>query len=853
MNEDFKKGAYSMDIIQFDQETRHFLESLPIAIGIYQFINQKVHTVLLSQGFLDIFGLDDLQGALDLMNSDMYRDAHPDDVARIADIAYQFAIHSETYEAVYRNKNPYQDHYHIIHSSGKHIYYRGVRLAIIWYMDESRAQQEDNESSCLLKHMLFDNLQQEMDQRRRQYDDLTGLPQMNYFLTLASKGVKHLIDQGSQPAILYLDYSNFKAFNQHYGFAAGDYMIRELGRLVRSFFGAENGSRFESDHFAVYTALEGLEPKLNLLYEEIAKLNNHKSLPVRVGIYAESFDLLDLNKACDYAKQACDYLSGKNYSTSIFFNKDIQHAAEIKDYVITHFQEAMEKHWIQVYYQPVIHAISGTMCGSEALARWNDPHYGMIMPNSFIGALEETGQIYDLDLYIFEEVCHDYDAYRRFEDDVVPVSFNLSRRDFDHSDLIERIENIIQHYHVPHELINIEITESAFVEDVSHIGKVVDHFHALGYQVWMDDFGTGYSSLGILKDFAFDEIKIDMSFISNFTDKGKKIIESTVSMAKKIGVQTLAEGVETREQFEFLRQIGCEKIQGYYFGKPIPGYKMSEHCKTHDIPIVSLNWKDYYDAIGAINYLTDSSLAVVEDDGENFKILYMNSAFKEELTKDNIVDFKDWEKQLNIKNSPIYVFHRRFANEQLRKCEGVQTITYPTSHGYMELKASVVTYHEQYYIYKAQINHVQLSSNDELKYHDNLLKNLYYLYSDVALIDLEHDTIEGVISSLSSQPIAQETITNLHECVQTWEENYVVPEERERFRNFCNPDQLYDRFMKEDQPMLIDFFHSRRSDGHYECLMHVVLPVVNTKFKKLLYVTIPTGQNNDERKQMSES
>ena len=110
----------------------------------------------------------------------------------------------------------------------------------------------------------------------------------------------------------------------------------------------------------------------------------------------------------------------------------------------------------------------------------------------------------------------------------------------------------------------------------------------------------------------------------------------------------------------------------------------------------------------------------------------------------------------------------------------------------------------------------------------------------MALIDLEHDTIEGIISSLSSQPIAQETITNLHECVQTWEENYVAPEEREHFRDFCNPDQLYDRFIKEDQPMLIDFFHSQRSDGHYECLMHVILPVVNTKFKKLLYVTIPT-------------
>lgn len=845
----FQEGSLSMDIIQFDQETRRFLEALPAAIGIYQFIDQKVHAVLLSQGFLDIFGLNDFQDALDLMNTDMYRDAHPDDVARIADIAYHFAINGGTYEAVYRNKNPYQEHYHIIHSSGKHIYYRGVRLAIIWYVDESGIQKEDHEATHLLKSMIYDNLQQETNQRRRQYDDLTGLPNMNYFLTLASEGIKRLCTQGYQPAILYIDYSNFKTFNQHYGFEAGDYMIRELGKLVRGLFGTENGSRFESDHFVVYTALDGLKYKLNLLYEEIGKLNNHKSLPVRVGIYAGSFDQPDLNKICDYAKQACDFLSGRNYSTSIFFNKDIQQAAEIKDYVITHFQEAMEKDWIQVYYQPVIHAISGTMCGSEALARWNDPHYGMIMPGSFISALEETGQIYDLDLYIFEKVCQDYYAFRRFEDDVVPVSFNLSRRDFDHRDLIDRMEQIIQNYKVPHELINIEITESAFVEDVSHIGKVVDDFHALGYQVWMDDFGTGYSSLGILKDFAFDEIKIDMSFISNFTDKGKKIIESTISMAKKIGVQTLAEGVETKEQFEFLRQIGCEKIQGYYFGKPMPGNKMSEHCKTNDISIELLKWKDYYNAIGSINYLTDNSLAVIEDDGKSFKILYTNAAFKEELYKDGITDVEDWGKQLNIKNSPMHVFYRHFANEQLRKLGGTQITTYPCTCHYMELKASVVTSHENYYIYEVHINHVELGLNDALEYHDNMLKNLYYLYSDVALMDLENDTIEGIISSLSSQPIGKDTITNLHECVHTWEEDYVLPEERERFREFSDPDRLYERFIKEDQPMLIDFFHSKRQNGQYECLMHVVLPVVNTKFKKLLYVTIPTGKNGLEGKE----
>jgi EAL domain-containing protein (putative c-di-GMP-specific phosphodiesterase class I) len=181
--------------------------------------------------------------------------------------------------------------------------------------------------------------------------------------------------------------------------------------------------------------------------------------------------------------------------------------------------------------------------------------------------LENYQLIHKLDSYIIKEVCKIYRFNIDNKIEMIPVSFNLSKLDFILTDIEKVIDDLVTEYKVPHDMLNIEITESMFVENASLIGCTIDRFHSKGYKVWMDDFGSGYSSLNILKDYNFDELKIDMAFLSNFSEKSKKILKSIVLMAKEIGIKTLAEGVETKEEFEFLRDIGCEKIQGYYFGK----------------------------------------------------------------------------------------------------------------------------------------------------------------------------------------------------------------------------------------------------------------------------------------------
>lgn len=423
----------------------------------------------------------------------------------------------------------------------------------------------------------------------------------------------------------------------------------------------------------------------------------------------------------------------------------------MKNYILEHFDEALKNKWIEVYYQPVVRTITGAFCGAEALARWNDPGKGLLPPAKFIPVLEETGRITELDLYVLKQICQDYQMISQRGYRVVPVSFNLSRKDLLHDDIIERIEAIMARYNVPRELINVEITESAFVEDVERIGPALKKLHELGYQVWMDDFGSGYSSLGILKDYSFDEIKIDMSFLSNFDKKARNIIRSVVTRAKRIGVQTLAEGVETKEQHVFLYKIGCEKIQGYYFGRPMPGKVLHRYVKDTQQMLESLAMQNYYNQISAVNYQTDAPLMIIERYDKKFHILYSNEKYTDVLHRDGIASTKQWEAILNDPKDPMNHFHNMFVEHKLQQMGEEQIITYPRGDHYMELKGKAIASFEGHMAYQAELRyvaiHVRPSENDQL---DEYLRDTYYMYSDMALLDLDKDEVVSIKSSIAA-------------------------------------------------------------------------------------------------------
>ena len=323
-------------------------------------------------------------------------------------------------------------------------------------------------------------------------------------------------------------------------------------------------------------------------------------------------------------------------------------ATELRRHVVSHIDEAVSKGWIVPYFQPVIRSMTGKLCGVEALARWEDPTYGMLMPAVFIEPLEMARLIHKVDCCIFQQVCQLYHKSIKAGIPVVPISVNLSRYDFDLCDIFDIIEQNVRKYEVPRHMLNIEITESVFGSDPSFMLDIIQKFHDAGYQIWMDDFGSGYSTLNVLKDFSFDEMKIDMDFLSNFGTSSKTILASVVDMAKKLGIQTLAEGVETEEQRDYLRGIGCEKMQGYLYSRPFAFDADVLQDLISSIGIESTSERLYMNEVGAVktlsmserdlvadstmqSYVTNMPLATVEYTGDTFTILDSNTAFRESL------------------------------------------------------------------------------------------------------------------------------------------------------------------------------------------------------------------------------
>lgn len=846
-----------MKTYEFNQDTRSFLESLPIPLAVYQYIDDKIKALLVSNAYLKLFGYGSCEEAVYCLNSDLFRNVHPDDIAEMEESAFDFATSKDSYNVCFRNMRDDQTSYHLIRGTGRYITINDHRLGFITYTDETDQAGSDEIVQAVLTSLAefpASGGTSGSTAYARHFDELTGLHNMTHFLKNAGTGIQNLWEQGRSPVILYFDLKDLKLYNSRYGFKVGDEQICRLAGQIEQSFGMESTSRFESDHFVAYADGEHIEKKLRDLFSRMKGSKNGDSLPVKVGIYKCMNDGTGLATACDNAKLACSSISQNTNSEFAYFEEGLLEEAHFKNYIMQNFDAAVKNGWLTVYYQPVVRAMTSTVCGGEALVRWIDPEYGMIMPGRFIPILEETGQIFGLDLYVFEHVCMDHCTLKESGEDVVPVSVNLSRKDFLHDDLVEKLDAISRKYGVPREFTNLEITESAFVGDIDRVGEHIRRLHELGYHVWMDDFGSGYSSLSVLKNFAFDELKIDMSFLRNFDEKSKKIITSIVRMAKEIGIQTLAEGVETEEQFFFLKNAGCEIIQGYYFSKPMPLDETIPFFQKRGIELEEVKWKNYLNAISRIDYLTDRPLCVVDDDGTNIDILFANEAYMNVLRRDSVDDIKEWEKKINTPNDPVHTFHRQYMDQQLRRLEGPQVLAYPSGDHYMQLTGSVVAREDEHYLYTVHIQYVEINAESLQQSSAEAVNELYYLCSDIAMFDFERNTVEGLKSSMSGQPMGLgTTVVGMGTVVDKWTHQYCYLPDQKRFEEFMDLSTLRERLRNNRDHTLTGFFRSRVHTGEYRWLFHIIIPVERTDFAQALHFTIETGLDEGKIKDMVSS
>ena len=412
-------------------------------------------------------------------------------------------------------------------------------------------------------------------------DEVTGIANMHFFRSQALELMHDKSVDISSLIFLFLDIENFKILNEKYGFWEGNAFLKKFADMIEKIFSGSIVAHFSNDNFVVLTKDEAIEEKLNTVRRNLLSMNYDIKLGLKVGSYRprdrECLPLI----ACDHARYAC-YTIKKRYNYDYReYDDSMANDFQKKQYIINNIDEAIKKEYIKVFYQPVINAKTGKLCGLEALARWDDPQYGFLSPADFIQTLEEYYQIYKLDMFVVEKVCQHFVHILERNLPLIPVSLNFSRRDFDSINLAEDVEACLQKYNIDKKLIHIEVTESTLSENDEKLKEILKRFRSNGYALWLDDFGAGYSGLNVLKEYDFDMMKIDMKFLSGFSgnEKARHILKNIITMAKALNMSTLTEGVETEEAYQFLRENGCEQIQGYLFGRPMPDKELYEKVK----------------------------------------------------------------------------------------------------------------------------------------------------------------------------------------------------------------------------------------------------------------------------------
>ena len=407
-------------------------------------------------------------------------------------------------------------------------------------------------------------------------DVLTGGYNRRGFIRITERLLNEVPDR-TKYAVLFFNVKNFKAVNELFGVESGDVVLQNIFRtLTHSKLSPVITARVESDHFVC------LVENKNLDFEELTSVCDNKfvkdgkcmNLIIRCGIFYVEEKPMKISGVIDRAKLAKRYITDEYVQPYMVYDHSMQVAYIDKAKLAGELQEGIAKEQFKVYYQPVIDTKTGKIASAEALIRWIHPDKGFISPALFIPALEENGHISELDFYVLKKVWQFINDRCENNKFVVPISVNLSWMDFYDEIMMEKIlkemdrfrENGREH------MARFEITETSYAAIRENRSGILESLRIKNAKILLDDFGSGFSSFGMLQDYDFDILKIDMSFIRKIGEnpKTKSIVHSIIGMAHEIGIKTVAEGVETEEQVSFLRQSGCDYIQGYYYSKPLP-------------------------------------------------------------------------------------------------------------------------------------------------------------------------------------------------------------------------------------------------------------------------------------------
>ena len=551
---------------QFPDEFRKAYESMTVPLVVFQFENEKVIPLLVSDGFCQLTGLN-REKALEMMGASQYNRVHPDDAGKVAKVSDDFAHHRSEYNQLVRCRH--EDGYHLLHVIG---YWQtmpgGTELAFLTYTDVSASQKAIEDSA--LKYLLF-----QQDQFYK--DPLTGLPNINYMHEFADERVSAIRADGKTPVLVYSDVVSMQFYNNQYSLSEGDALILLIAQKLQKYFPDALLSRGADDHFILidaYADEQDLAQRLFAANNEIREEAYGNTSGIQVGVCVFNRNTICM-EAIDHAKNALKRIGSDLNTIYKVYSQMADEQYWGERYIVQNLDLALQEGWIKVFYQGIARVQTDRTASFEALARWNDPNRGTISPGEFIPVLEKYHLLYKLDLYMVEQVCREIPIRAEAGLPLLPVSVNFAAQDFIYRDIPAEIEALYLRYnmdkYVSRNCFIVEITERDIATASERFQSQLRRLREMGYQLWLDDFGSGYSSLNVFSRFEIDLIKFDMVLIQDLDSRGglnRKIIKAMIEIAHDMQIHTLAEGIETPEQRQFLRDVGCELSQGFLYRRP---------------------------------------------------------------------------------------------------------------------------------------------------------------------------------------------------------------------------------------------------------------------------------------------
>lgn len=404
-------------------------------------------------------------------------------------------------------------------------------------------------------------------------DSLTGLFAREEFAGKTASLLK--ANREGEYLLLYFDIDCFKIVNALFGTERGDMVLRKTAKCFEQIAGTDGlCGRLEGDHFiaCLPAAAFSVEGVLADLAKSLAVFEDSYQINFSLGIYEIADKTLPVDQMCDRARLAANTVKGNYMKHYAFYDTQMRDKMLREQQILREMDFALRHGEFVIYLQPIFSVAKECPVSAEALVRWKHPERGIISPGEFIPLFEKNGFIVKLDAFVWEKACEVLAELIKNGDKVVPVSVNVSRLNFYNPNFCEFIIALVKKYNLEPEMLKLEITESAYTDNPHYILSGMEKLQKAGFEILMDDFGSAYSSLNMLNDVSVDALKIDMKFVNALGTSAKagNIMTSIVRMAKWLDITVIAEGVETKEQLDFLRSIGCPRVQGYYFSKPLP-------------------------------------------------------------------------------------------------------------------------------------------------------------------------------------------------------------------------------------------------------------------------------------------